>query len=155
MLQAAEEPVEVVVKSLDRTEEASESLRQMFQEKVQTIGEVECETGVHATAIRYWEQIGLLRLPRDGDNGYRLFFRRHVRQVLMVRVLRDAHFPLDTIRQVLEEVERNDVAQAMRIAARSLEKMNRKIRIRLRAYAALSVLCDQLGFLPREVSSPV
>ncbi|PYI55719.1 MerR family transcriptional regulator [Paenibacillus flagellatus] len=121
-----------------------EELDARGRQKWMTIGEVSEETNIPASAIRHWEKMGLLTLPRDPENGYRRFNRSQVRQILIIRTLRSAVYSLDIIKRVIKELDHNNVEQARKIARDSLEFLNRLNRNQLRGAHYLYRLCRLL-----------
>jgi DNA-binding transcriptional MerR regulator len=115
--------------------------------KWMTIGEVSAFTGVSSSAIRHWEKEGLISVPRDEENGYRKFNRTQIRQIQMIRILRSANYPLEVIRQVLEELGHNRIEIARRFARDSLEKLNYINRNQVRGVYYLYRLCSLLKLL--------
>src|SRR5262249_39745827 len=69
--------------------------------EVRTIGDVAVLTGIPVTAIRYWEQIGLVQTERDRSSGYRLYNMDVVRTILLIRMLRTSGYSISTIGEML------------------------------------------------------
>ncbi len=111
------------------------------------IGEAELQTGVPASAIRYWEKLGLIAPPRNKANGYRVFDSEHIRQILLIRMMRQSDYPLGAIRQVMREIDLRNAAQAVHIAREALRKLDGKIREQLRGAASLYRLCRMLRLI--------
>lgn len=110
-----------------------------------TIGQAAEETGIPASAIRHWEKMGLIELERDPDNGYRKIPRAQIRRLLVIRTLKSAVWSLDVIREVLEELDLNDVGQAQRMARESLKYLNELNRLQIRGIAALQRVLEASG----------
>jgi len=53
-----------------------------------TIGEVAQMAGVNPSAIRHWEQEGLISSNRNKDNGYRVFTLTELRKIILISSLR-------------------------------------------------------------------
>jgi DNA-binding transcriptional MerR regulator len=62
------------------------------------IGEVSKRTGVAASAIRYYEEQGLLEPSTRDANGYRHYAEAAVARLILVRDAQRLGFSLDTIR---------------------------------------------------------
>lgn len=107
-----------------------------------TIGEVSRETSVPASAIRHWEQAGLLSVSRSEDNGYRRFSPPQVRRILIIATLRKAVWSLDAIGKVMRELDRSNVEQARKIARDSLQFLHRKNRDQMRGIHHLHRLVE-------------
>lgn len=97
-----------------------------------TIGEASQETGVPASAIRHWEKMGLVEAARNPENGYRTFHPAQVRRIRIIGTLRTAVWSLEVIREVIRELDHNNLEQARRIAQESLRFMNETNRHQIR-----------------------
>ena len=65
------------------------------------IGELAARSGVAASAIRYYEQEGLLPKARRGANGYRVYEDAALEQLNLIDTGQKLGFSLDAIRGVL------------------------------------------------------
>lgn len=63
-----------------------------------TIGQVATTTGVAARTIRYYEQIGVLPVPRRTASGYRLYDEPAVERLRFVGRARSLRLPLRRLR---------------------------------------------------------
>ena len=54
-------------------------------ERPLTVGQLARATGVPAKTIRYYEQVGVLPVPRRSDAGYRRYSRHDVHRLLFIR----------------------------------------------------------------------
>jgi MerR family redox-sensitive transcriptional activator SoxR len=86
------------------------------------IGELSARTGVAASALRYYEELGLLT-PRTRISGRRLYGRDAVTIVGLVRFLRDAQFRLSEIAQLMTS-ESDDSAVWHRLAERKIAELD-------------------------------
>ncbi|RED66239.1 MerR family transcriptional regulator [Cohnella lupini] len=109
-----------------------------------TIGQVSRETGIPSSAIRHWDKMGILQIPRDPDNGYRLLSDSHLRKILLIRTLKSAVWSLDVISEVLSELDDNNYEQARRVARDSLKYLDRIVQNQLRGMHSLYLLCSKL-----------
>ena len=66
-----------------------------------SIGEVAARTGIPASTLRYYEQIGLLPVPRR-ENGQRRYGPEVLRLLALIQVAKQASFSLTEIRNLLE-----------------------------------------------------
>ncbi|TDQ43014.1 MerR family transcriptional regulator [Aureibacillus halotolerans] len=112
-----------------------------------SIGEVAEDTGVATSAIRHWEREGLLELPRNEENGYRIIENTHVRKILLIRTLRLTGQPLATIQHLLSEVDVDHIENASKIARESILFLDRMILHQLKGSAAVLALAKVLGLV--------
>jgi DNA-binding transcriptional MerR regulator len=61
--------------------------------------------GVRVSALRFWEQQGLLRPARESGSRYRLFDQRQLRRLHIVALLRQANYDFGAIHTTLGELE--------------------------------------------------
>lgn len=115
-----------------------------------TIHDISRETGVPATAIRYWDKVGLISAGRLTENNYRIFEADHVKQVLAIcalkfsaRVFRQRH----SIKRIREDLRSFDYRDINRISMmvngieKYFDEVNRK---QIKSISALYHLCDQV-----------
>ncbi|WP_328562016.1 MerR family transcriptional regulator [Streptomyces coelicoflavus] len=97
------------------------------------IGEVAALVGVRTSALRVWEEAGLLVPGRERGTGYRVFGPADVRDARVVRTLRRSHHVFDQIRPVLEDLRRAGSSAALRA---TLEARGQALTARTRAMLA-------------------
>ncbi|MEV0119731.1 MerR family DNA-binding transcriptional regulator [Streptomyces sp. NPDC050844] len=109
-LQAAGEALEAVAKETpDDTPQASDAPRLR-------IGEVAARLGVRTSALRVWEDAGLLHPQREPVTHYRWFGPTDVRDARIVSILRQGHYPLPQIQSVLDGLRETGSPDALRAA---------------------------------------
>jgi MerR family copper efflux transcriptional regulator len=69
------------------------------------IGELASATGIAASAIRFYEQSGLLPPAQRGSNGYRSYSSDAVDRLRFIQVAQSLGFTLDTMRSVFASAE--------------------------------------------------
>ena len=72
------------------------------------IGEVSKQTGIAVGALRYYEDLGLLRSTR-GANGYRYYRANAVHQVQFIKKAQALGFSLEEVGEVLNVYAQGDV----------------------------------------------
>lgn len=110
--------------------------------KRMTIGEASAKTSIPASAIRHWEKMGLVEPERDPDNGYRYFGPAQIRRILIIGTLRSAVWSLETIREVIRELDHHNVEQARRIAREALRFLSELNRCQMRGIHYLHRLIE-------------
>jgi len=76
------------------------------------IGELADKTGMAPSAIRYYEQSGLLPKPGRGANGYRDYADAAIEHLRRIQMAQSLGFSLDAIRSVFasnEELSKDDL----------------------------------------------
>ncbi|WP_133648289.1 MerR family transcriptional regulator [Paraburkholderia flava] len=69
------------------------------------IGELAAQTGLAPSAIRYYEQSGLLPEPTRGPNGYRVYPEAAIERLRLIRNAQQLGFSLDTLRDAFASTE--------------------------------------------------
>ncbi|MCV6598137.1 MAG: Cu(I)-responsive transcriptional regulator [Mangrovicoccus sp.] len=105
------------------------------------IGEAAKASGLPAKTIRYYEEIGLIRPPRDA-NGYRAFREADTHKLTFLGRARSLGFSIEECRRLLSLYEDRSRASAdvKRVAAEHMRQIEQKI-------AELEQMRDTLGDL--------
>ena len=69
------------------------------------VGAAASLVGVEVSALRFWEQQGLLRPMREAGSRYRLYDEQQIRRLRIVVLLRQASYDFTAIRATLDELE--------------------------------------------------
>ncbi|CAM4450388.1 DNA-binding transcriptional MerR regulator [Paenibacillus endophyticus] len=107
-----------------------------------TIGEVAEEANVSASTIRHWEKEGLIKPQRQHESGFRIYGPSDIRKVLIIRTVQRVVYSLDTVREVVAELDNHNVAQAKEIALKSLQYIDYALVEQVRGIASLQHLLD-------------
>ena len=93
------------------------------------IGEVSKQTGVAVGALRYYEDLGLLKSQR-GENSYRYYSPEAIRQVQFIKKAQSLGFSLDDISEVLNVHQQGDVPcdLVQSILQEKIEKLENQIQ---------------------------
>lgn len=116
-----------------------------------TINEVSKESGIPVTTIRHWEKVGLISMPRNKDNRYRLFNKKHIRQILIIHALKSSMYSyaysLDSIKAIIQDLDFNDTEKLNIIANDFQKHLDQINRYQIRGVYQLYSLCMSLGFV--------
>jgi DNA-binding transcriptional MerR regulator len=69
------------------------------------IGELADKTGMAASAIRFYEQSGLLPPPERGANGYRVYTDAALKRLQLIQIAQNLGFTLDSLRSVFSDCQ--------------------------------------------------
>jgi DNA-binding transcriptional MerR regulator len=69
------------------------------------IGEVATATGIAASAIRFYEESGLLPPAQRGGNGYRTYSNDAIERIRLIQIAQSLGFSLDALRAVFASAE--------------------------------------------------
>lgn len=94
-----------------------------------TIGDAARRTGVNIETIRYYEKVGLLRVPSRTEGGHRLYGEDHIRTLSFIRRARDLGFAPEEVRAILSLGGGGEACcdEVRDIAALHLERVRAKI----------------------------
>ena len=106
------------------------------------IQELAHRTGVSAKAVRYYESIGLLPVPKRRPNRYREYGQADIDRVKLVAGARNLDFSLGDIEEILALRDRREAP--CRVVLRLVEEKAGKIRQRIIQLQQLEVELLQL-----------
>jgi DNA-binding transcriptional MerR regulator len=95
------------------TEELAESPR---PSEPMTIGQLADLLGVRTSALRVWEDAGLLSPARRTGQRHRLYDAEDVRDARVIRLLRQGHYRFNRIEPVIEELRGSSGTGSLRVA---------------------------------------
>lgn len=104
--------------------------------KLLSIGEVARHIGVRVSAIRFWEEQGLIQPTRDKSSRYRLYDEQQVRLLQIVTLLRKTGYNLEATRTVLSQLATGTPQQALLAAQQRLNELSAASRRCAEATAA-------------------
>jgi DNA-binding transcriptional MerR regulator len=104
--------------------------------KLLSIGEAARRVGVRVSAIRFWEEQGLVRPARDKSSQYRLYDEQQVRLLQIVTLLRKSGYNLEATRTVLSRLATGTPQQALQAARQRLNDLSAASRRCAEATAA-------------------
>lgn len=137
------ETVQRTVEMLDLKELAS--IPKYFNKDLFTIGEVAKIATTSASSIRHWEKEGLIQPERQNESGFRIYSSADIRKVLIIRTVQRVAYSLDIVREVLSELDKNNVSQAKEVALKSLQFIDHLLVERVRGIAYLHKLLDEVS----------
>jgi DNA-binding transcriptional MerR regulator len=118
--------------------EASKTIQthdiRIYEEPV-TIGAAAEQVGVRVSAVRFWEQQGLLEPIREKYNRYRRYDADQMKRLRIITLLRECNYSFSAIRIVLAEVTAGNVKQAVSAAEYRLSELTQISLKRLRGLA--------------------
>jgi MerR family mercuric resistance operon transcriptional regulator len=91
------------------------------------IGELAERTGVKIETIRYYERIGLLRVPHRTLGGLRFYSEGDALRLHFVRRSRELGFSLEDVRTLMDLADRKRNSAARELTLKHLEDVRRKI----------------------------
>jgi Cu(I)-responsive transcriptional regulator len=93
------------------------------------IGDIARATGTKVVTIRYYEQIGLMRVPARTNGNYRTYSADDLARLSFIRRARDLGFSIEQTREMLSLADQNDRSceGVDAIAKQHLAEVDRKI----------------------------
>lgn len=101
------------------------------------IKEAARSAGVRPSAVRFWEEQGLLQPIRDRESGYRLYDAEQVRNIQVITLLRKAGYETEAIRVVLTQLATGTPEQALIAAENRLKELTESSRLCVASTATL------------------
>jgi DNA-binding transcriptional MerR regulator len=84
--------------------------------------------GVRVSAVRFWEERGLLQPIRDKENHYRLYDAEQIRRLQIVALLRKTGYDFATIESVINQIATGTPEQAIHAAEQRLQEIAEESR---------------------------
>lgn len=107
------------------------------QRRLFYIHEAAREAGVRVSALRYWEERGLLHPIRDQQSRYRLYDETQVLRLQIVTLLRKTGYDFAAIEAVLAQIATGTIEEAMHAAESRLRELTEQSRDCIQATAVL------------------
>ncbi len=79
-----------------------------------SIGEVSKLLGVSLDVIRNWERAGLIRVPRNSHNNYRLFGKKEIERMRIIRMLSKAGYSHMALLRMFIELDKGNTRDLRR-----------------------------------------
>jgi DNA-binding transcriptional MerR regulator len=122
-LEKAHEHLIAVRGELERANEAANLLEHWAQtitesdsdEEPLSIGEVSKLLGVSLDVVRNWERSGFLRVPRNSYNNYRLFGKKEIERMRIIRMLSHAGYSHMSILRMFIELDAGNIRDLKKI----------------------------------------
>ncbi len=116
-----------------------------MKKKWYSIGEASEAIGVPNSTLRHWEKEGLIEPERDYESGYRKYTKSDLRKLLVIRTLQHAVYSLEVVREILNEMDKHNIDEAIRITRDSLIYLDDLVKEQLRGMRYLHKLSDIVG----------
>lgn len=136
-LQAEKQRVEEVLSLIQHSDFSKYRNLQVTEEM--RIGEVAAIAGVNPSAIRHWEKEGLIHSRRNPENGYRVFMSRELKKIIVLSSLRKTVYFIESMKQLLEALETNDLTAIERSFKVALQKLNEQLVIQMTAISEVMI----------------
>lgn len=132
-IQQEKQRLESMMAMIQQTELRTSSKRQKSDHI--TIGEAAQIAGVKPSAIRHWEKEGLVQSVRHAENGYRLFNERELRKIIVISSLRKTVVFIDSMKQLLNDLDTHHVANVAKSFRIALNKLNQQLTLQYQGIA--------------------
>ncbi|MBD8025039.1 MerR family DNA-binding transcriptional regulator [Ureibacillus sp. Re31] len=107
-----------------------------------SIGEAAKIAGVNTSAIRHWENEGLVHSERNKENGYRMFSIPELRKILIISSLRKTVYYIENMKILLNDLDTGNYDKIERSFQVALENLNNKLLLQLKGIAKLMKYID-------------
>jgi DNA-binding transcriptional MerR regulator len=99
--------------------------------------------GVQVSALRFWEQQGLLQPSREPGSNYRCYDEHQLRRLRIVALMRQANYDFTAIRSTLDELETGQLQRAVAAVEQRRQELAERSWNCLKAMAALYGYIDR------------
>lgn len=134
-LQAEKQRVEEILTAIQLAE-FTQYKNVKFKQSMR-IGEAAKIARVNTSAIRHWENEGLIRSERNMENGYRMFSIHELRKILIISSLRRTVYYIENMRKLLDELDAQNYDRIERSFQLALENLNKQLHLRFTGIAEL------------------
>ncbi len=128
--------VEQALAALRAAAEQPVAWMQVRQPQGLRVGDAARRVGVRVSALRYWEQQGLLSPVRDQQSRYRLYDEQQMHRLQVIVLLREMGYAFDAIRPVLDEMAAGRLERALEAVERRRTELSRASRAGVEATVA-------------------
>jgi DNA-binding transcriptional MerR regulator len=120
-------------------------------ERPLTVGQLARATGVPAKTIRYYEEVGVLPVPRRSEAGYRHYARHDVHRLLFMRRARALGLSLANLKALTGEL---DSGECLTMRPRLHALVTEQLRTVRQQIAEFHVLEQQLAQVLQRLQTP-
>jgi MerR family mercuric resistance operon transcriptional regulator len=118
------------------------------------IGQLARAVGVHVETIRYYQRIGLIKLPKKPYHGMRSYSDDDFRRLRFIRRAQRLGFSLEDIRALLE-LSSSDCQQVQELAEEKLNLVKAKLRELRNIQSALTKTIQQCASREKPEPCPI
>lgn len=133
------------IHSLIRNTDFSEYRRVKIKEFM-TIGEVARIAGVNTSAIRHWEQEGLIASRRNKENRYRVFTPSELKKIIVISSLRQTVYFIENMRSLLNDLDHMQLPRLEKSFQVALQKLNSRL---LSQFQGIATLMEYVALLDK------
>lgn len=131
------EEILTIIQHTDFTKYKSKNLKECM-----SIGEVAEIAGVNTSAIRHWENEGLIHSERNKGNGYRVFTLTELRKILVISSLRKTVFYIENMKKLLHDLDTHTYGQIERSFQLALKNLNEQLVLQFKGIEELMKYID-------------
>ena len=102
-----------------------------------SIGEAAKIAEVNTSAIRHWENEGLVHSERNKENGYRIFSIPELRKILIISSLRKTVYYIENMKKLLSDLDTQNYDKIERSFQLALENLYNQLLLQLKGIAEL------------------
>ncbi len=120
-------------------------------DRLMTIGQLARATGVAPKTIRYYEQVGIMPVPRRSERGYRQYVQWDVHRLLFIRRARSLGVSIRNLKTLTSDL---DEGQCDAVRPQLLDLVQRQLQTVRRQIAEFQLLQQQLEQVERQLLTP-
>lgn len=93
--------------------------------------------GVNTSAIRHWENEGLVNSERNNENGYRIYSIPELRKILIISSLRKTVYYIENMKKLLNDLDTQNYDKIEHSFQLALENLNNQLFLQLKGIVEL------------------
>ncbi|WP_089718001.1 MerR family transcriptional regulator [Candidatus Entotheonella palauensis] len=121
-------------------------------DRLMTIGQLAHATGVKPKTIRYYEQVGILPVPRRSETGYRQYVRQDVHRLLFIRRARSLGVSIRNLKTLIAEL---DERRCGTVRPQLLDLVQSQLQTVRQQIAEFQLLQQQLEQVEQQLLTPL
>lgn len=108
------------------------------------IGEVAKLAKTNTSAIRYWEERGLIHSERDSSSGFRYYIDSEIRKVLLISSLRKSVYFIEQIEKIISFAENKNTKEIEKQFKLAHDQLDEHLERQLNAVSQFQIYIDLL-----------
>lgn len=126
-----------ILRTISSASQVEPDENMIVQRQAMYVNEAAKMFGMRVSALRYWEERGLLQPKRDKANHYRIYDREQLRRLQFIVLLRKANYSIEAVQHVINQLVIGSPEQALSAAENRLQDLTRVSQHCMQATAEL------------------
>lgn len=115
-----------------------------LQQETMRIGELAKFAQVETSALRYWEERGLLVSQRDSQSGYRYYGKSEIKKAVILPLLRKTVYQIEEMKKILAGLNKDNLVNLKHHYEKIAQKNDDYLAQQLVGIKELMIYCEAL-----------